>query len=198
MSQTPLSRMLAEKERRRPDALTAFRAARRAFLAGRRIEMQELASELGVSRATLFRWVGGRDQLLTEIIWSATVPMFQAAVEGVESKRGAQRIAGVMSGFAAATIRSQPFLDFLQHEPERALRLLTTRASSFQANLLGLIEPLLQEEIDAGRIDPPLPLHDLAHLTLRIAETFMYADVIAGETPDPEKVRQAIGALLRD
>ena len=56
----------------------------------------------------------------------------------------------------------------------------------------------MQEEIDAGRIDPPLPLRDLAYLTLRITETFVYADTIAGETPDPAKVRQAIRALLRD
>lgn len=197
MSQTPLSRMLAEQDSR-PDALTAFRTARRAFLAGHRLDMQELAGELGVSRATVFRWVGGKDQLAAEIIWSVTLPTFETAVEEARSKKGAQRIAAVMSSFAAATIQSEPFMDFVQREPERALRLLTTRANGFQSKLLGLIEPLLQEEIEAGRIDPPLPLHDLAYLTLRITETFVYADAIAGETPDPAKVRQAIRALLRD
>lgn len=197
MIQTPLSRMLAEEEPR-PDAMTAFRAARRAYLAGHRLEMQELASELGVSRATLFRWVGGRDQLLAEIIWSTVLPTFQAAVAAAHSKKGGQRVAAVMSDFAAATISSQPFMDFVQREPERAFRLLTTRASTFQGNLLGLIESLLEEEIAAGHLVPPLPLHDLAYLTLRIGETYAYAEVIRGETPDPEKVQQAIGALLRD
>jgi plasmid maintenance system antidote protein VapI len=80
MSRTPLSRMLAEQESR-PDAQTAFRTARRAFLAGHRLDMQELASELGVSRATVLRWVGGKDQLVSDIIWSITVPMFQTAVD---------------------------------------------------------------------------------------------------------------------
>ena len=41
MSQTPLSRLLAEQRPTRPDALTAFRAAQRAFLAGKRLEMQD-------------------------------------------------------------------------------------------------------------------------------------------------------------
>ena len=59
-----------------------------------------------------------------------------------------------------------------------------------------MVAPIMQEESDAGRID--LPLRDLAYLTLRITETFVYADAIAGETPDPAKVRQAIRALLRD
>ena len=54
IAQTQLGRMLAATDRR-PDPLTAFRVARRWFLAGRRIEMQELAAELGVNRATLFR-----------------------------------------------------------------------------------------------------------------------------------------------
>lgn len=197
MSDTPLARMLADREQK-PDAMTAFRVARRAFKEMRRVEMQELAAELGVSRATLFRWVGGRDQLLAEVIWSVAAPTFRKAAESVGEQQGAERVAEVMGAFAAATIESEPFMEFVRSEPERALRLLTTRASQFQTNLLGLIEPLLAEEIAAGRIDPPLPVHDLAYLMMRIAETFIYADAIAGETPDPDKVRQAIRALLRD
>ena len=108
------------------------------------------------------------------------------------------RLSAVLSDFAAASILSEPFMKFVQREPERALRLLTTRASNFQARLLGLIEQLLQEEIEAGRVISPLPLNDLAYLILRITETFVYADAIAGVTPDPTKVRQAIRALLRD
>ncbi len=198
MSQTPLSRLLGEQPKIRPDALAAFRVAQRSFLAGKRLEMQDLAAELGVSRATLFRWVGAKEQLLAEVIWSMARPTFEQAVNDASRKRGPQRIAAVLSDFAAASILSEPFMKFVQREPERALRLLTTRSSSFQARLLGLIEVLLQEEIEAGRVNPPLPLHDLAYLILRITESFVYADAIAGVTPDPAKVRQAIRALLRD
>lgn len=198
MSQTALSRMLSEGQPPRPDALIAFRMARRAFWDGRRIEMQELANDLGVSRATLFRWVGSRDQLLAEILWSVAEPTFRRSVELAAGKQGGQRIAAILSEFAARAIESKPLMAFVQNEPERALRLLTTRASTFQSKLVGLIEPLLQEEMDAARIVLPLPLHDLTYLAMRITETFVYADVIAGETPDPAKVEQAIGALLRD
>ena len=82
--------------------------------------------------------------------------------------------------------------------PFGTLRLLTARTSDFQGKLLAMVAPIMQEEIDAGRIDPPLPLRGLAYLTSRITETFVYADTIEGETPDPAKVRQAIRALLRD
>src|ERR1700722_20138100 len=90
--------MLAEE--RKPDALAAFRVARRWFQAGRRIEMQELAAELGVNRATLFRWVGSRDDLLGEILWSLAEPTLTAALETAGGS-GAQRITGAIGRFAA-------------------------------------------------------------------------------------------------
>ena len=197
MSRTPLSRMLAEQEAK-PDALGAFRIARRRFLAGDRVEMQELASELGVSRATVFRWVGSRDDLLVEIIWSITDPTFRSALEQTTDLTGGRRVAAVMGAFAEATIASPPFMGFVQREPERALRLLTTKATWFQGRLIDFIEKLIGAEIEAGHLVPPLPLHDLAYITTRMTETFVYADVVAGETPDPDKVRLVVGALLRD
>lgn len=197
MSPTPLARMLADGEYR-PDALAAFRLARRRFIAGERIEMQEIASELGVSRATVFRWVGSRDELLVQIVWSTTLPTFAHAVESTEALSGGRRIAEVMSTFAATTLESPFFMKFVQREPERALRLLTTKASWFQARLVALVEELLRAEIDAGALTPPFATHDLAYVVTRISETFIYADVVAGELPDPEKVRQVVGALLRD
>src|ERR1700756_2927787 len=85
----PLSRMVAEQ--RKPDALDAFPIARRWFTSGRRIEMRELAAELGVNRATLFRWVGSRDDLLAEILWSLAEPTLTIAVDRAPGS-GRQRI----------------------------------------------------------------------------------------------------------
>lgn len=197
MTQTPLARMLADGEHR-PDALAAFKLARKHFIAGERLEMQELAAELGVSRATLFRWVGSRDELLVQIVWSTTMPTFQRAVEAASTLSGGARIAEIMSRFTALTIESPFFMAFVQREPERVLRLLTTKASWFQARLVDLIEGLLREEVATGSLTPPLAMHDLAYVVTRITETFIYADVVAGEIPDPAKVRQIVGALLRD
>ena len=71
---TPLRRQLAQATTARPTALDAFRHARRIFLGGGRVNMQALARSLGVDRATLYRWVGSREQLLTEILWSLIEP----------------------------------------------------------------------------------------------------------------------------
>ncbi|TSD99354.1 TetR/AcrR family transcriptional regulator [Skermania sp. ID1734] len=180
----------------RPDPLSAFRVARRAFIEGRRIEMQELAATVGVNRATLFRWVGGRDDLLAEVVWSVAEPTFQDAVRGAKGA-GAARVASVLGIFSQAVIDSEFFGQWVRSEPERALRLLTTKATPFQSRMTAAVEQLLEAEAGTGRLVLPLPMHDTAYLIVRIAETFIYADMITGETPDAGKVEQAVGALLR-
>ena len=185
--------MLAEE--RKPDALDAFRVARRWFMGGRRIEMQELAAELGVNRATLFRWVGGRDDLLGEILWSLAEPALAAAVEASHGN-GAQRITGAIGRFAAGVDQADFLREFVRREPERALRILTTRAGTIQSRLVASIETLLKDEVSQGNLHPPLPLRDLAYLIVRIVESFLYAEFITGEKPDIAMAELAVGALL--
>ena len=185
--------MLAEE--RKPDALDAFRVARRWFIAGRRIEMQELAAELGVNRATLFRWVGGRDDLLGEILWSLAEPALAVAI-GASDGHGAQRITGAIGRFAAMVDQADYLREFLRREPERALRILTTRAGTVQARLVGAIDTLLNDEVSQGNLRSPLPLRDLAYLIVRIVESFLYAELITGEEPEIAMAELAVGALL--
>src|SRR4051812_23278289 len=89
------------------DAETAFRLARRKFLAGERVEMKALAAELGVDRTTLFRWVGNRDQLLGNVLWSAAEPTFANALATMRST-GALGVAEVIGAFVQILIESEP------------------------------------------------------------------------------------------
>jgi hypothetical protein len=40
------------------------------YLQSQRVDMGALAKQLGISRATLHRWTGHRDQLLAHALWS--------------------------------------------------------------------------------------------------------------------------------
>jgi AcrR family transcriptional regulator len=196
VAETPLTRHLLAGEARRPSPVDAFRLARRRFLAGERVDMQDLAAELGISRATLFRWVGNRDQLIAEVLWSLTEPMFaQAAAE--TSGQGGARIAAIVERLAAELIGADPFRAYLMREPEAALRLLTTRASVVQQRTVAKIQELLEEEVQRDDLDPPMALPDLAYLITRIGESFVYADLITGDPPDATKPAAAVAALLR-
>ncbi|WIX83913.1 QsdR family transcriptional regulator [Amycolatopsis carbonis] len=155
--------------------------------------MRELAAELGVSRATLHRWVGSRDHLLAEILWSETAAVFDNVTF---TGRGAAGVADAIGSFVSTVNGSLAFRTFLQREPERALRLLTTKASVVQSRTIAQLTSLLTSEITAGRLTPPLRLPDVAYVLVRLGESFIYTDVITGEEPDAEKARAAVAALL--
>src|SRR6266550_3010586 len=59
--------------------LDALRLARERWLESGRIDMGDLAAELGVSRATLYRWVGTKERLLGEVLWTFAEATFRDA-----------------------------------------------------------------------------------------------------------------------
>lgn len=157
--------------------------------------MQRLAADLGVDRTTLFRWVGNRDRLLADILVSLGERTFADSVKQTTGS-GPQRVADVLGSFVQALIDAPYFRGYLRREPERALRLLTTKASVVQHRMVELVEVLLREEQARGLLPHPLPPSDLAYLIMRISESFIYTDLITGEAPDAAKARTAIAALL--
>lgn len=157
--------------------------------------MQSLAAELGVDRTTLFRWVGNRDALLGNVLWSVAAPTWRNALASITTPGGCG-VAEALGWFVQELIDSVPLRAFLRAEPERALRLLTTKASTVQRQMVASVEQLLKQEQDRGNLTPPLPLHDLAYLITRIAESFIYTDMITGERPDANKAATAVAALL--
>ena len=134
----------------RPAALDAFRLARRTFLAGNRVDMQTLARTLHVDRVTVYRWVGSREQLLTEILWSFIEPTIANLREthcrpGPPAGSGPSPAAAVVTGTVRAVIANPGMQRFIDREGDLALRLLTTKASGFEARLVAVIADLVRQ-----------------------------------------------------
>jgi AcrR family transcriptional regulator len=178
-----------------PSPTAAVRLARRRILDGRPVRMQEIAAELGVTRVTLHRWFGGREQLLGEGLWSLAQTTM-AQVEHEVHTRGARRIADVVGRYFAVVGATPGFRAFLERDPELALRVLTTRATAVQARSVAEVERLILEEAGAGHLAIAMDAHDLAYVIVRIGESFFYADAITGERSDVAKAQQAILQLL--
>ncbi|GAA2987593.1 AcrR family transcriptional regulator [Microbacterium terrae] len=180
-----------------PDAVRAFDAARETFIAGRRIDMGSLAASLGVDRTSLFRWVGNRDALLSEVLWSLAMPTLVQAEHATEELAGGERIAGILTHFVDDLITADYFREFLRREPARALRLLTTKESPIQRRYVATAEWLVRRELGeaplGGAIDPA----GLAYLLVRMSESFTYADLISGDPPRSDRARVAFRLLLR-
>lgn len=193
---TPLQELL-QGAPVRPSALEAFVQARRMFLAGQRVDMGELARDLGVNRATLYRWVGSRDQLLVEVLWSLARRTFERLLaDGPPSTPGHSRVAVVLDSWVHAVISNRGMQVFVEKEGDLALRLLTTRATDYQSRLLAQVRDLLAEDVDAGRVVSEIPLDDLTYVVVRILESYVYLTLITGERPDPDRAGRVLHALL--
>lgn len=176
----------------RPTPLDAFLLARRRFLHAERIDMSALALELGVNRVTLYRWVGSRERLLVEVIWSLCAQTLKHEIR--RSRRsGADKVVAVIGSFMAATLSNPGFARFLAEEGELAMRLLTRRDTDFQPRLIAAVQTLLEDE----GIDLPAPLADVAYTIVRIIESYIYLDLITGEEPDARRAESMLRLLLR-
>ncbi|GAA4684641.1 QsdR family transcriptional regulator [Frondihabitans cladoniiphilus] len=179
------------------DTVRAFVLARRTFLAGERVDMNVLAASLGVDRTSLFRWLGNRDALLSEVLWSLAEPTL-VRLERASPATGSARLTSILGDFVESLITAPYFQGFLSHEPARALRVLTTKESQVQQRYLAVVEAMLEAETGAGRMHYSLSTHDLAYLLVRISESFTYADLITGEKPSAERARAAFEYVLRE
>jgi AcrR family transcriptional regulator len=174
----------------------AFRLARRKFQDAERIDMSALADEVGVNRVTLYRWVGSRDQLLVEVVWSlglSTLEKVRAQATGT----GAERIVQVVTRFLEAVISNAGMQRWLAEEGEHAMRLLTRPDRDFQPRLIATIEGLLKEEAAAGCLDLPVDLQEVAYVIVRLMESYTYLDLITGDRPDARRAEPILRMLLR-
>jgi AcrR family transcriptional regulator len=179
----------------RPTSQDAFRLARRWLLDGRRLDMQSVAAELGVNRVTLYRWVGSREQLIVEILWSLTDRTIKDLWADLSSTTG-PRVPEALQRWVGATLDQPGVRRFLHGESEFAMRLLTLRSGGFQPRLLALIRELIGEDVDDGRVATPLPLDELAYTVVRICESYLYLPAITGEDPDPDVLGRVLAVLV--
>jgi AcrR family transcriptional regulator len=180
----------------RVTAEDALLLARRRFQAAERIDMGAMAQELGVNRVTLYRWVGSRDRLLVDVLWSlaqATLARRDAEVRAT----GAERIVAVVTRFIDDCLTNAGMKRLLSEEGERTMRLLTRRDTGFQPRLIDAIQRMLAEETAAGRLDLPVDLHDVAYVVVRLIESYVYLDLITGEEPDAKRAEPVLRLLLR-
>lgn len=176
-----------------PDVL---RLARRRFLAGERIEMSSLAGALAINRTTLYRWVGSRDRLMVEVLWSLADQALQHA-RSLHPPGTPARAVRVVVDFLDLVVGNRGMQHLLATEIDDVMRLLTHRASGFQPRLLAGIEALLREEVEQGGLDVPLDPHELAFIVVRVIESYTYLDVLLGEQPAASRAEPALALLLR-
>jgi AcrR family transcriptional regulator len=173
-----------------------FRAAVESYVAGQRLDMQALARRLGLGRATLYRRAGNREQVLDEVVWWRSRHALVDAMQRSAKQRGVHRIVAVVGGVMRAVERDTALRAFLATDPEAALRILTGSRSTVSQGMAAALENVIDLETERGHFVSDLDTPTLAYAIVRIAEGFLYADVIADRAPDIDRAITVIEALL--
>ena len=169
--------------------------ARREFVAGRRVDVSAIAAELGVARATVYRWFGSRDGLVGEMIAQDAEDYFRrvrARVRGRGNRALLQTFDQINRGLA----RSNALRRFLEQEREAALRILTSSGGIVEPRAVSVIADLIEAEVRRGDYDSPVEVPTLAYAIVGLANAFLYNDAVAGIRGDVDRLRSVEAALL--
>lgn len=182
----------------RPAAATreaALALATKRFLAAERIDVQAIARELGLARATMHRWFQTREALLGEVL-AALAERRLARMRAQTRGGGASALLETFDRYNRELVASKGMRYLLAQEQERALRILTSSGGIVQPRMVQTIERMICEEADAGRYAPKIDPNVLAYAIVRLGEAFLYNDAIAGIRGDTERLREIEAALL--
>jgi AcrR family transcriptional regulator len=173
----------------------AIRAATRTYLRGEPLDMSALASHLGIGRATLYRWVGNREDLLSTVLAEGTERTFRAAVKDAEGE-GVPLLLDCMRRFMRGVLDTPALKALTQREPLLFIRLATT-PGAIEGRAAELVGELLEQEVANGRIRLTLPAPVMAQAIIRICDSHLYAHLLGRGDPEVETALQLVNLLLR-
>jgi AcrR family transcriptional regulator len=165
------------------------------YLRGQRIDVRAIAGELGLGRATIYRWFGSREKLIGEVLFRAADPLLEEARASARG-RGGPALLDTFDRFNRSLADAPALRRFVEAERDAALRIITSGAGTLQPRIVARIGDLIEEEIRAGRYQPPVDPSTLAYAIVKLAEAFLFNDAVAGMRGDVDRLRDVEAALL--
>jgi AcrR family transcriptional regulator len=189
---------LTKAKRGRPATASAedvVRVVREQYLNGERVDLTVVARELGLGRATIYRWFGSREALISEAVFREFELLLErkrAVVQG----SGALWVLNVLDAVNRTLSRSSALRRLLEQERQVGLRLLTSSGGTVQPRVVAAIKALIDEQVELGTFTPTADSGTLAYALVRLMEGFLYNDAAAGIRGDHERMREVQAVLL--
>lgn len=171
----------------------AVKLARRHYLAQERIDMQSLASELGIGRTTLYRWVGDRDSLISEMLSEMVIEVIRTAIDEAEGK-GLENVIDGMRRFMVTTSGFAPLRHLMQTEPELGLRVMLAPGSGVSRAITAELQAEI-EEIRPGWAGEKAA--ELADVLTQIGMAYEWGNIAVRSEPDIDRAIRAMEILIR-
>jgi AcrR family transcriptional regulator len=165
------------------------------LLRGELPEMATVAARSGVGRTSLYRWFGGRDALIGEVLSR----YLESTIEHGYRKarvRGGLRVARAIETLIRDSAAHEPLLGLLRSQPQVMLKIIMTPSGSVHARSIAAVQELIERERRAGRYRPILDAGSLAFILVQTGQWFMWARAATGAPPDVEETVRVTNALL--
>ena len=176
----------------RPGPDDAVRAARALLDRGERVDVLAVARELGVSRATVHRWFGTRDDLMRAVFEQLTGE-FVAQARATATGAGDELLFDVLRRLAAISAAYEPMRVASAREPGLTLQLILDPDGPVYGHVLGAVTAL------AAATRPPAQMTRLAPTLDTFVSSSValhWATIAGGREPDPQRYEDIGRALL--
>lgn len=156
------------------------------------LDMDVLAIELAISRATLYRVAGSRDALLGDALWHLGRRVLHRA-RRARQQPGVDGVIEVSRRFADRLRSAPPMRRFVAAEPQTAARVLFTPSGEVHRRAIQAQEEIF---VEAGAAGPGEDVFPQAFLYVRIMESVLYSELFSGRRVDFAVAERALRALL--
>lgn len=169
-------------------------AARTSLVETGTLDMGDVARAAGVGRSSLYRFCGDREGLRELVVlWMAEVG-WARALHQARRKKGRAHCLAVVSAYARLVAEDPGMRKAIQTEPDKMLPLVTDHLRRVQPYVVDQVEKLLVEHADDLALT--MPRDQVAYGVVRLSESFLYADVLAGREVDLRALDGLIALLL--
>ena len=175
---------------RRPTEEDAVLLARETFLADERVDLNTLAGRLGVSRATLHRWVHTREHLLDQVLGRLAGEFLADGLTQAREQPD-DAVPALTRAIVGAPSGSAPLRGFVAREPELALRLLLGDGEVRRAGVAQV-----QALVDEAYPGESEQLGGFSETVVDMVLALEWATIAAGHEPSADRIAQITRALL--
>ena len=153
----------------------------------RHVTVEDVAQAARVSRATVYRAVGARPDLVRAVMMDeATVLFTNVAAEMASATSPSELVAGGVAA-ALATVRDRPVLQrFAGPDLEYVLPVVTIGAAPLVAGGVQLLVPILESAQARGIVDAQVDLPHLAEELVRYVLGLLHTPSLTAELASPE------------
>ena len=176
------------------DRRQAVDAATRLYLACEALDMSALANSLGVGRATLYRWVGNREDLLGAVLAEATERTYQRAIAQAAGS-GTDLLLDVFERVMRSVVASAPLRALTQREPTVFIRLALMPGAIESVSARVTTEVIAREQAN-GNLRVTTAPEVLGRALVRICDVHLYAPLLGGDEPEIQTALDLVALLL--